>query len=174
MAENIKNCLVNNMAEYGLPQDNEGVRLLTETLTEKLADIVESYSSSSSTSSQASSGKGGGRGKTNYTKFIRILSTYQTEVNQIDVNVRPQFASNSKTKAIYDENKEHFKFGKIVTIGQLREKVNELFRRIKTKTTPLTCSSFIWGLLSNEDRLKVLALEPSKSEDADVDDEAEC
>lgn len=170
ITEDIRRCLVTNMSEYGLTQESEGVAQLIDELVEQLSKLyvpakrsVDRASDDASEESATESETGSRRGKTNYSSFISKIA--RPEAKYIEVNINPRFndapkskskKAPSKHKPVYDQNASLFIRDSPIGIDELRELVSSVLKRTGIKVTPMTQSSFVWNLLSEEDRSKVL------------------
>lgn len=157
VAEEIRSCLIAVMDSYGIVQTTAGVPELTEDMVaqmEKLFQLRAPVRTPSKEEDEDGESSGSRRGKTAYSSFISKIT--QPEVKSIQVNINPRFKETSKNKLVYVKNADKFVQSGPITIEHLQNIVSTVLKGAGGKITQMKQSAFVWNLLSDDDRSKVL------------------
>uniref|UniRef100_A0A6C0J4Y6 Uncharacterized protein n=1 Tax=viral metagenome TaxID=1070528 RepID=A0A6C0J4Y6_9ZZZZ len=94
---------------------------------------------------------------TPYTRFITHLAQNKDSTINLTVTIKPRFKVNSKTKLLYDANKDKFEIDSKSTIQDLYEYVNETALEIlEKKPQQMTRGGFVWNMITDDSRNDVL------------------
>lgn len=143
--------ITETLSGFGISDDQEGV---LEMITDLTNTMLKLYKSATPVVAPATTKTGKGRGS-DYTRFISMISVNKDKISGVEVNIKPRFTSQSKSKIIYESNQSAFERDEPITIGELREIINEVVTNHDSKTNRMTENAIFWNLLDDDDRHKV-------------------